>query len=355
MLDYIIVGQGLAGTLISFELLKKGKKIAFIDNKFSASSSMVAAGIINPITGRHFVKSWKTDDLYPVFIETYGQISKLIQKQIFFPKNVSVLFREVENLNNWLGRSAEQNLDGFHSTISDQKKYQETFGIELLDVVDFNLSGRCDLKGLLQEWKRYLHSLKTPYLEEVFDFNTLNFNESKVQYKNLTAKKIIFCEGAGLVKNPYFNYLPLWPTKGEALIVEIPDYPFAKKMVKDGVFIIHLENNQYWIGSTYDKTFTDEDPSQVAYENLLDSLKKMLKIPFKVIDHIAAVRPNVRDRKPFLGQHPQFINLFIFNGLGAKGSSLGPYFAKQFCEFLEENREIEKDVDIKRIKIPKKS
>ena len=176
MLDYIIVGQGLAGSLLSFMLLKKGKKIAVVDNNFSTSSSMAAAGIINPITGRHFVKSWKTDELYPVFTQTYLEISELIQKQIFHPKNVSILFREVENLNNWLGRSTDANLDGFHSNNIDQKKYLETFGKDLIEVVDFNFSGRCDLKSLLLEWKKYLKNIQIPYLEEEFDYNSLEFN-----------------------------------------------------------------------------------------------------------------------------------------------------------------------------------
>jgi glycine oxidase len=355
MLDYIIVGQGLAGSLLSFMLLKKGKKIAVVDNNFSTSSSMAAAGIINPITGRHFVKSWKTDELYPVFTQTYLEISELIQKQIFQPKNVSILFREVENLNNWLGRSTDANLDGFHSNNIDQKKYLETFGKDLIEVVDFNFSGRCDLKSLLVEWKKYLKNIQIPYLEEEFDYNSLELNDSEIAYKNLKAGRLVFCEGAAVIKNPYFNYLPFWPSKGEALIVEIPAYPFAEKMVKDGIFIIHLENDKYWVGSTYNKTFPDENPTEVEYDNLMDSLSKMLKIPFTVIDHIAAIRPTVRDRKPFLGQHPACKLLYIFNGLGAKGSSLGPFFAKQFCEYLEEGRMIDKDVDINRIKISKKS
>ena len=62
MLDYIIVGQGLAGTHLGFELESRGKSIRIIDNNFKNSSSKVAGGMFNPITGRNMVKTWKADD-----------------------------------------------------------------------------------------------------------------------------------------------------------------------------------------------------------------------------------------------------------------------------------------------------
>jgi glycine/D-amino acid oxidase-like deaminating enzyme len=76
----------------------------------------------------------------------------------------------------------------------------------------------------------------------------------------------------------------------------------------------------------------------------------MLKMPFEVVDHLAAIRPTVRDRKPYLGSHTLHENIHIFNGLGAKGSSIGPYFASHFADWLNGETELDKEVNIKRLK-----
>ncbi|MEL7021711.1 MAG: hypothetical protein AAGK47_08885, partial [Bacteroidota bacterium] len=59
-------------------------------------------------------------------------------------------------------------------------------------------------------------------------------------------------------------------------------------------------------------------------------------------------RPTVKDRRPFLGKHPDFSRLAIFNGLGTKGASLGPYFAQQMTNHLLQQTALEPDVDITR-------
>ncbi|MFT5168556.1 MAG: glycine oxidase, partial [Saprospiraceae bacterium] len=56
--DYLIIGQGLAGSLLAYQLLERGKTVQIIDNHHNGASSSIAAGIINPITGRRFAKSW---------------------------------------------------------------------------------------------------------------------------------------------------------------------------------------------------------------------------------------------------------------------------------------------------------
>ena len=57
-LDYLIVGMGLAGSALAYFLSKNGKKIALIDNNIDQTSSKIAAGLYNPITGRKMVKTW---------------------------------------------------------------------------------------------------------------------------------------------------------------------------------------------------------------------------------------------------------------------------------------------------------
>ena len=350
MLDYIIVGQGLAGSLLSHFLLKKGKNIAFVDNNHTDAASAIAAGVINPITGRNFVKSWRTDELQPFAFKTYAEIEAILGLQILYPRNVAMLFRDVETSNNWLARLSDPALGDYITDEFDQNAYQQTFGSSVVSGVEFQQSGRCDLPAFIVKWKEYILKKGFAYLQENFDFDQLQVYEHKVVYKNLIAKGIVFCEGHASERNPFFAHLHYSPAKGEMLLVKIPNYPFKEKMAKDGIFIVHLNDDLYWVGSSYNRDFEHNKPTTQEYNNLTNELSAMLKMPFEVVDHLAAIRPTVRDRKPYLGSHPLHGNIHIFNGLGAKGSSIGPYFASHFADWLNSETELDKEVNIKRLK-----
>ena len=350
MTDYLIIGQGLAGSLLSHFLIKKGKTVAFVDNRHKGASSAIAAGIINPITGRHYVKSWKTDELLPVAFRTYEELSAIVGQQIFYPKNVTMLFRDAETANNWLARSAEPALEGYIAPNFDLENYRKYFGESVCAGVEFQKSGRCDMPGFIVAWKKYLKDHHYQYLEEAFDYNALEIGEESVVYKGISAKKLIFCEGAAAERNPFFSHLHYKPAKGEMLLVRIPGYNLNDKLAKDGIFIVPLDNELYWVGSSYNRDFEHSEPTELEYNNLVKELSEMLKIPFTVEQHFAAIRPTVRDRKPYLGPHPKFPLLFIFNGLGAKGSSLGPFYAEHFADYLEGVTALDKEVAISRLK-----
>ena len=64
--DFLIVGQGIAGTVLTHTLLEQGKRILVIDEGNPSSCSKVAAGLYNPIVFKRLTKSWMIDELSPV-------------------------------------------------------------------------------------------------------------------------------------------------------------------------------------------------------------------------------------------------------------------------------------------------
>ncbi len=135
--------------------------------------------------------------------------------------------------------------------------------------------------------------------------------------------------------------------KGEALIVSIPGLP-ANHIYKQGLNIVPWSDGLFWIGSTYEWDFKNVLPTPAWRLKVEKQLKNWLKIPFEIIDHLASERPANMERRPFVGLHPAFNAVGIFNGMGAKGCSLAPFFAKQFCDYLVKESPIYADADVKR-------
>ena len=172
-------------------------------------------------------------------------------------------------------------------------------------------------------------------------------DDESISFGDLKAKKIIFCEGQNGRFNPYFNFLPFEVSKGEILIAHIPKLK-SEQIIKDKLIIAPLGNDLYWCGSNYEWNALDDSPTEHIKKDLIEKLKSTLTIDFEIVEHLAAIRPTVKDRRPFLGVHPKISPLAIFNGLGTKGASLGPYWANHFAEFLCEGILLNKEVNIDR-------
>ncbi len=343
--DYLIVGQGLAGTLLSYFLIKNGQRVLVIDDEYQTSSSKIAAGIINPITGRRYVKSWLFEELMPFARSTYQELSETLGITCFEPRNIIRVLFNIKEENDYYSRSGEV---GYQHYMLENPNYDEyeTVLEPVFSVGEVTNSGKVNLQNLLHTYRTHLNSTQS-ILTETFDYQHLIINKNHIQYKQITASKIIFCDGIKSLDNPYFSYLPFNGAKGEVLIVRIPNFE-PQKIFKHRMFFVPLEKDLFWIGATNQNDYHDALPTTKGKKELEEKLNEILKIPYEIIEHHAAIRPNVKDRRPFIGVHPKIDNLLIFNGLGTKGSSIGPYFAQHFTDFLLGKSSLMPSVDIKR-------
>ena len=184
---------------------------------------------------------------------------------------------------------------------------------------------------------------------ERFELNLLNITNERIEYKDITADDIIFCDGIESYDNKYFRSLPFAPNKGEALIVRIPGLR-SDKIFKKSLLLAPLGEDFFWAGSNYLWDFDNDLPSQAFRERTEQQLKEWIKIPFTIEDHVAGIRPATIERRPFVGMHPTTPRVGILNGMGTKGCSLGPYFAKQLCDHLVSGTPILKEADIARFR-----
>lgn len=344
--DYLIIGQGLAGTLLAHQLRKADQRVVVMDDANPRSSSNVAAGIVNPITGRNFVKSWRIDELIPCARETYRELEALLGVSFFRERKV---FRALSNKgeeNDWLGRTALPEYKPYlgedepvEPWMDKLKKPAGGYGLVLQ-------GAQVGASTLISAYRQMLQREHSFY-EAVFDANQLHLSSEQIRYGEFSARCIVFCEGYRAKYNPLFPHLPIKGDKGQVLIARIPGLNLGD-LVKQDVFFVPLGEDLYWIGATYEHVFEDELPTEAATQKLIQQLENQLLIPFEVLESRSAVRPTVKDRRPLLGQHKEWPNVFVFNGLGTKGSSLGPFWARHFTHFLLGQSALDPAVDINR-------
>ena len=182
---------------------------------------------------------------------------------------------------------------------------------------------------------------------ESLDEEALDVSKEGVRYKNVIARSLVFVNGLGALSSKYFGWLPLIPNKGEILVIQQQFNP--SEVINRGVFRITLPDNRLKVGSTYSNKEVSDLPTESAKEELLEKLGKLIKLPVDdIVEHKTGIRPTTGDRKPILGKHPNYDNVYIFNGLGAKGVSLAPYFSKIMLDLLVFGKEPAKEVNISR-------
>jgi glycine/D-amino acid oxidase-like deaminating enzyme len=341
--DYLIIGQGLAGSVLAYQLHKRGKSVAVIDEQKYPTSSRVAAGLANPITGPKMVKTWKADVLFPYMEKFYGQIQQETGAH-FFKKHILYRpFTSAKEMNDWDGRSAHANDGPFIHKICEPGTHQTNIrdpfgGVEVvayvLNVDDFVTEIRCLLDG------------NCTFYDGFFEEDKLEILDDYVKYSEIEAAKVIFCTGHSVANSQYFGWLPITPLKGEILEVKIEsDF---KTIYNRSCFIIPVENGHFKVGSTYDRQYQNEGITEKGKNEICKKLEALCTMSFSVTKHEAGIRPATLSRKPLMGTHPVHKCLHVFNGLGTKGVTLAPFFSDHFVKSLEEGNYVDEEVDIKK-------
>ena len=335
---YTIIGQGLAGSILAYMLMQEGQEVQIFDSPNIPSSSNIAAGIYNPVTGRKLVKTWLADKIFPFLEDFYPQLEKELNAKFFHPIPIYRPFVNEDSQKYFKSDHVPDDFSDFATLEFENINHQNTVNSQLGGVTTKH-SGWVDLKVMLEAFRRYFIEKKvTNIVQEVVCLGDPVDKDNGI---------IIYCEGFNAINNPYFNYLPFSPVKGELLDIEIQNADI-QEIINQGAFVIPLGNDVYRLGATYSWHELDFVPTEQGKADLTEKYQKLMKPEMKILSHRAGVRPATKDRRPFIGMHPEFENIGIFNGLGSKGVSLAPYFAKQFVDFLVYNKELQQEVNINR-------
>jgi glycine oxidase len=347
LVDYIIVGQGLAGSTLALRMLDQGKSIIVFDEPASNRSSAIAAGLFNPVTGKLMIKTWMAETIFPELDRFYAWSEKMLGQRFFYPQPIYRPFLSVAEQNEWMGKSVDQALRDYVQEVFTQSRY----GHQVYDPfggIVLKECGYLDVLSFLHHVKNHLVS-NHAYVPERFDESKLEIKSQTVRYKNIDAGKIIFCNGTALNQSAIVPAVPIRLLKGETLIIESEEK--LELIYNRGVYMVPMhEKNRYKVGATYESKLLTPEITSAGQMELKQRLDEMLKVPYRIISQDWGFRPTTPDRKPILGSHPISENVIIFNGLGTKGVSLAPYFSGCLMDWLSGKIEIRPEVNINRFK-----
>lgn len=341
--DYIVVGCGLAGIAFCEQLRQHDKSFVVFDNH-SQQSSRVAAGLYNPVVLKRFTSVWNAKSQLEFALPKYAQLEALLNVQLNHEIPVCRRFTSVEEQNEWLVASDKPNLNDFLS-VAIKKNYNPNIN------ADFGFgevlhSGRINSTLLTRSYSEFLKR-QQKLIPEAFEYDAIDVHEESIHYNSIKSRHIVFAEGFGLHQNPYFNTLPLKGTKGEMLTIKAPDLKMDF-ILKSSVFIVPLGNDLYWIGATYEWEDKTHKITEEARDELLKKVRSILKCEFEIVDQVAGIRPTTKDRRPLVGQHPTYHNLFLINGLGTRGIMIAPFVAAQLFNYIENDMPLDSEIDIQR-------
>lgn len=337
----LIIGQGIAGTMLAYALQRAGVQVALAEGALAGRSSVVAAGIINPVTGKRFVKSWRLDDFLPAAKRQYQALEAELGIKVWEQRPILRLLATPEERNDWSARCALPDYAAYLGEVTEAGPWSH-FLKPGFHFGTIQQAARVNFPKLLES---YLLRARAAG----------NVLEQSVLYEDIdgllkTYDRIVFCEGFRAMQNPYFPNLPWQPAKGEALFIRFKDPRAAliHDMLKKTSLIAPLGEGLFWAGGSYQWHYPDLEPSAGERDYILQRLSEMLDAPFDIVDHRAGVRPSVKDRRPFLGESPVQPRVYIFNGLGTKGALLAPFWAEHLADHLLNGNVLDKDVWVDR-------
>ncbi|MEM7186012.1 MAG: FAD-dependent oxidoreductase [Bacteroidota bacterium] len=340
--DYIVVGLGVAGISFCEQLRKHGKRFVVYDPGRETATN-IAGGVVNPVVLKRFTPVWNVHQFLPLAYPFYKGIADTLETPCIEKTLLYRIFSNAEEQNNWMVASDSLRLAPYLSSEiieNTNTAIEAPFGFGSVKEVF-----RIDTPVMSKAYREAL-ARDEILISESFEHDHLRDQGTFFQYKTYKAHKIVFAEGAGAVRNPFFRVDCLIPKKGEYIWVKAPQWRL-KGILKGSVFVIPQGNDHYKVGATFDHHGKEATITQQGREQLESALRKIMNRPFEVVDQVVGMRPTVKDRRPLLGSldHDR---MFFYNGLGTRGLMMAPLLSKLLYEFAENRRPLANDIDIQR-------
>lgn len=335
--DFLIAGGGLAGLTLAYSISEiSDASILVIDDNDEMAASAVAAGILNPVTGRRHVKTWNADEFFPVAFAFYRKLELLSEEKFFFPLPIAKIYDSIKTKNDWQARSSDTGYEKYIGREFHEKEFDGMVNCPLGGIY-LQYSALVKTNECLSALKKILKTRNVKFEKRNFSYDEFRLEDGQLIFTEADAGMVVFCEGWKMIHNPFFNHHQMIPVKGDLLMIESEELKVDCILMGE-CFICPQGGNKFLAGTTYEWNFSDTKPDFKAKEKIEKSIRKLLRVPYRVTAHRSGIRPAMQSRRPVAQLHSQIRNAAAFNGLGTKGYLLAPYFSKQLAMTLIEHQ-----------------
>ena len=341
MIDFLIIGQGLAGSILGWTLHQAGKSILIIDNDHKTSASQVGAGIMNYISGKRLTLTWEAPTLIPFATSFYEQREHQFNTPFLYQFPEQRFLITEKEVNYYQKRRQSDSFNPYFTHLASQSDYHPFK----------NHYGRTIIKGSsMLNIHHFLTTLQTYFKKKKqliynhIHWPDITLSKKAVLWKTISAKNIILCTGSELSTTPWFSSIRYRSAKGETLTLSCPN-TLPIQFYNFGKWLIPF-NGQWRLGATYEWDNLNHNPTPEGKETLLKSLHQIGISHTTIIDHQAAIRCITSDNAPLIGTHPLHPRLHVFSGLGSRGVMTAPYYAQHFTQSLLSHSPVSAHVNV---------
>lgn len=304
----LIVGQGLAGTLLAWELERSGREFAIVDAGHAESASRVGAGLVNPVTGERWVSAPGWAEKSAGARGVFEEIEKAWGVSLVRGLRIRREWRSEAEAALVRGKVARGELAPWMSPRGMEERAAWIEGAWRVDLPALIAAGRARwaAAGRLREAR------------------------ASAAEAAAWAGPVVWCAGAAEEKLP-----ELRAVGGETLELEVgPGGAWPENVVRhDGVWVLPTGGGRAWAGASFVR---EETERAARREELRAGVRRQLAdVAWREAGILAGRRMASPDRAPRSGWLPgREGREGVFNGLGSKGALLAPGLAREWAARL---------------------
>jgi glycine oxidase len=346
--DYAIIGFGISGAMIASELLLRGRSFVVFDAMDQKSASRVAAGVINPVVYRRFAPVPRAAQYLKKAYLTYRHLEKKLGQDLLHSISFLKLFDGLDERHKWQLNAFEPGNEEYMNSHVFEDNFKDSIRNDF-GAGEILKAGWLDIPLLLDSFADYLKS-RGQYIDVQIEEDMIDYQNEAIQIcnssMNVRVKIMVWSNGIKVNSGSIFGWLPFKNSKGETLEIQ-SDTLSTNYLFHKGVFVLPRKGLHY-VGATYNWKDDTLETTEEGKGELINKLNRFVLKSYQIVSHKAGLRPATKDRKPFVGAHPELNHTYIFNGMGSRGVLWAPLLAEELINFIESGTSLHDGIDIKR-------
>lgn len=330
--DALIIGQGLAGTAVAWELVRREVRFMIVDAAERVTSSRVAAGLITPVVGTRFSVAPNFDTLLERARAAYLAAERCVGASFFRRQPALRLLYTDEEVHRYERRATRLETSGLVQRLATQGSgFRESRRTILMPD-----AARLDTAAYLACSRNYFLATDSLITADIaLDSLKIEGGGVACEALGVTARRVVFCGGYRDQTNPWLPNDVFNSAQGEILTVDIPGLNESRTVHALKSWLCPTaQPDRYLFGATYRHAPYEHNITSGAREQLEARLGRIVVHPFNVVDQRYGIRPISVGRKVIVGRSSVADSVSWLNGLGSKGALLAPYVASGLVDSL---------------------